>query len=202
MIRQGQRLILASASRSRADILTGAGIPHAVHPADLDETPIKIACKKDGQSALQTAAALAEAKAMSVSELHPGAWIVGADQMLRCEDRWLDKPRTPAEARDHLQFLRGRTHHLETALCLARDDRVRWAHQDTVSLTMRHFSDAFIDDYLEAVGEDVTTTVGCYRLEGLGTHLFSNIEGDYFTILGLSLLPLLEKLRDLGVVRG
>ncbi|CCQ75623.1 nucleoside triphosphate pyrophosphatase [Magnetospira sp. QH-2] len=202
MIRGDHRLILASASRSRADILRQAHIPHTIKPAHLDESGIKAHCRDQGRSALETAVALAEAKARAIAVDDPDAWVIGADQMLECGDHWLDKPDSPAEARDHLRLLRGRSHALQTAVCVMRGDRVIWHMGATVTLTMRDFSDNFLDGYLDLVGDDVTTTVGCYRLEGLGSQLFSAIDGDYFTILGLPLLPLQSALRDLEVLEA
>lgn len=194
------RIILASASRSRAAILSGAAIPFEIWPSQVDEEPIKTSCRANGRSAADCAMRLATEKARAVSEYQVDAWVVGADQMLHCQGRWFDKPGTVAEAREHLTALRGHTHELITAVCLFYAGRMLWKHEETISLTMRPFSDAFLDSYLEKVGGDITTTVGAYRLEGFGAHLFERIEGDYFTILGLPLLPLLAALREHEII--
>ena len=142
--------------------------------------------------------ALAEAKAVRVAARRERALVIGADQMLVLGRRWFDKPAKPAEAREHLLALRGRRHELVTAVCVARDGTVLWRHLERPGLVMRDFSDAFLDAYLATVGDDVLTTVGAYRLEGRGVQLMARIEGDYFSILGLPLLPLLDFLRGRG----
>ena len=144
--------------------------------------------------------ALAELKAQRVSQRHKDALVIGADQMLQCGGIWFDKPPDLDHARGHLNALRGRTHELLSAVCVVRDGEVLWRHLESAQLTMRPFSDAFIDEYLAAAGDAVCASVGAYQLEGRGAQLFSCIKGDYFTILGLPLLPLLGFLVNHGVV--
>jgi septum formation protein len=195
-----QTVILASASPSRAAVLQSAGISIECDPASVDEDAVKNAIRNKNGSAAQVAEALAEIKAQRVSQRHPNALIIGADQMLHCEDTWYDKPLDTDHARGHLNALRGKTHELLAAVCVVRDGKCLWRHLETARLTMRPFSDSFIDEYIDAVGDAVCLSVGAYQLEGRGAQLFSRIEGDYFTILGLPLLPLLGFLMNQGVV--
>jgi septum formation protein len=143
---------------------------------------------------------LAAAKAKYVSTLHPGAYVIGADQILDLDGVWFDKPTGRNGAGDHLNRLRGRTHTLVDGLAVIRDGEILWRRHDTARLTMRNFSDEFLADYLDRSGPDILESVGAYRLEGRGTQLFSAIDGDYFTILGLPLLPLLDYLREVGLI--
>jgi septum formation protein len=189
-------LVLASASTSRARVLSGAGVAFAVQPAHIDEDAVK-ASVADGQA---VAARLAEQKALRVSASRPGDLVLGADQVLVCDGAILSKAETLADAAAQLKFLRGKLHTLISALALARGGAVVWRHVEEARLRMRDFSDAFLDSYLKAEAEDVLGSVGCYRLEGLGAQLFDSVEGDYFSILGLPLLPLLEVLRQQGVI--
>ena len=193
-------VVLASASAARARLLEQTGIEVLREPAGIDESAIKGAFRGQGLDAGQCAAALAEAKAVRVSARRPGALVIGGDQLLVREERWFDKPASRTEAREHLLALRGRRHELVTAACVARDGAVVWRVVDRPFLFMRDFSEPFLDAYLAAVGDDVLSTVGAYRLEGAGAQLFARIEGDYFSVLGLPLLPLLEFLRSQGVV--
>jgi septum formation protein len=195
-------LVLASSSPTRASLLEAAGFAVIRDPAHIDEEEVKASFRGEGADAPACATALAEAKAERVSRRHPGALVVGADQMLDCEGIWFDKPVDLDLARAQLVALRGRTHRLSSAACVARDGRRLWHAVGEARLTMRPFSDDFLDAYLSAVGEEVTGSVGAYRLEGLGAHLFSRIEGDWFTILGLPLLPLLDFLRAQGAARS
>jgi septum formation protein len=189
-------LILASASIARAALLRAAGLAFEVRPAAIDEGEVK----RGGASADSTALLLAELKARQIARTEPEALVIGCDQLLVCEDRWFDKPADIAEARAHLMALRGRSHVLVTAVVCQRGERLLWHHIARPSLTMRTFSDAFLDDYLAAEGANVTTTVGGYRLEGLGVQLFEVITGEHAAILGLPLLPLLGFLRGQGIV--
>jgi septum formation protein len=191
----GGALVLASASAARAAILENAGFRVTRVPAAIDEDEVKAAFRREGGDAATCATALATAKAERISRRHRGALVVGADQMLVCGDVWFDKPPDLDHARAQLVALRGRTHELVTAAVVFRDGADLWHHVARARLTMRPFSDAFLDEYLAAAGERVLGSVGAYQLEGLGVHLFSRIEGDYFTILGLPLLPLLDFLR-------
>jgi len=194
------RLILASASASRAAMLRNAGLEIEILPAAVDEDSVKHSVRQEGGDTNAAAGLLAALKARRISRNHPDALVIGADQMLQCGADWYDKPADIGEARDHLRRLRGRSHMLVTAAVVACDDRIIWSHTDTATLHMRAFSDAFLDDYLDRLGASVTETVGCYRLEGPGAQLFNRIDGDFFTILGLPLLPLLDFLRGHGIL--
>ncbi len=193
-------LVLASASKARGELLRRAGIAFVVAPATVDEDEIKAAFRAERRTAADCAVALAEAKASRVCRRHPGSLIIGADQMLVCESAWLDKPADLAAARAQLGALRGKRHELVSAICVVRDGERLWHFVDRSTLTMRNFSDVFLDDYLAAAGADILDSVGAYRLEAIGVQLFAEIEGGYFAILGLPLLPLLDFLRGHGIV--
>jgi septum formation protein len=193
-------VVLASASATRAAILSQAGIEVLRDPAGVDEDEIKRSFRGEGLDAASCATALAETKAMRVSERHSDALVIGADQMLDCAGTWFDKPRDRGEARAQLVALRGKRHELVSAVAVVRNGAVIWRLVDRSRLTMRAFSDRFLDAYLAALGDDALAAVGVYQLEGLGAQLFERIEGDYFSILGLPLLPLLDFLRGHGVV--
>jgi septum formation protein len=193
-------LVLASASSSRAAVLRQAGLAIRQDPAGVDEEAVKQSLRAEGADAAHVATALADLKAQQVSRRHPDAFVIGADQMLECNGVWFDKPPDIDHARAHLMSLRGRTHELITAAVVVRSGARLWQHVDRAALTMRPFSDAFIEHYLQAAGDEVCSTVGAYRLEGTGAQLFSRVEGDFFTILGLPLLPLLDILRGHGIV--
>ena len=192
-------LVLASASASRRRMLEAAGLAFAIDPPRMDEEAAKASLRAAGLKPRDQADALAELKALSISRRRP-EFIIGADQMLAVGGDVLDKPKDMAEARSHLERLRGKTHELLTAAVVARDGAVIWRHIDTPRLRMRDFSDAFLDDYLTQAGEAALASVGAYQLEGLGAHLFERVEGDYFSVLGLPLLPLLAFLREHGIV--
>jgi septum formation protein len=189
-------VILASASRARADMLQAAGVSIEVVPARVDESELKIALKSQGVDPADVAIALAELKALQVSRSHPGRLVLGADQMLDCDGAWFDKPENRDAARAQLLSLRGRKHRLTSAAVLARDGARIWHHAAAAHLTMRGFTDTFLDLYLNEAGEAVMSSVGAYQLEGLGAQMFERIEGDYFVILGMPLLPVLDILRE------
>lgn len=193
-------IVLASASPARAGMLAAAGVPFAADPAAVDEASVKHAMKADGAAADAVAEALAALKAQQVARRHPGLLVVGADQMLVCGGRWFDKPADEAEAREQLLGLRGRTHELVTAAVVVRDAEVLWHHVELARLTVRPFTEAFLDFYLDAMGGTVRRSVGGYAVEGLGAQLFSRIEGSHYAVLGLPLLPLLDFLRGHGVI--
>lgn len=199
-MQQAEVVVLASASATRAEMLRRAGVPVICDPADLDEAEIKMACDARGDDAEQTARTLAEAKALVVSGRRRGVFVIGADQMLECDGQWFSKARDRSEARAALQALRGRVHRLTSAAAVARDGHLLWDCRTTAELVMRPFSDAFLDAYLVEVGPAVLSTVGGYRLEGLGIQLFERIDGDFFSILGLPMLPLLGYLRRSGIL--
>ena len=199
MAEEAPRLVLASRSLARSLLLRRAGIAFDVDAASLDEEAVKLAMKAEGATAMDAAATLAALKAERVCARHPGVLVVGADQILDCGGQWFDKPTDAEHLRAHLTALRGREHRLETAVCVARDGAVIWHDGDSATLTMRPFSDQFLDGYLVAAGPEALESVGGYRLEGPGAQLFSRIDGDFFTILGLPLLPLLAFLRGHGI---
>lgn len=192
------QLILASASVSRRRILENAGVAHVVRPVDVDEERIKERLIGNGASAEAVAEALAEVKACRSSSDHRPALVVGADQVLECAGELWSKPLDGDGMRKQLERLSGRTHRLVSAVAAARGGEVLWRHTDSARLTVRPLGRGFIDRYLTAAGAPVRDSVGCYRLEGIGVQLFSRIEGDFFTILGLPLLPLLQFLREQG----
>ncbi|WP_188259798.1 Maf family protein [Azospirillum tabaci] len=193
-------VVLASGSRTRAEMLERAGVRVTLAPAAVDEEEIKLAARAEGAPVEDVAEALAELKAQRVTRKHPGALVIGADQMLECEGRWFDKPADRDAARVQLQDLRGKTHRLVSCAVVIRDGERLWHHVDRARLAMRPFSDVFLDSYLNAAGDDVLGSVGAYHLEGLGAQLFHRVDGDFFTILGLPLLPLLGFLRVHGVI--
>jgi septum formation protein len=195
-------LVLASASGTRARMLAAAGLAIETDPAAIDEGRIKAEGRGKGRNAADCAALLAETKARAVALRHRGALVLGADQMLECDGVWFDKPADLNEARAQLQALEGRRHQLVTAAAIVRDDTVLWRALERAHLTMRCFSGDFLDRYLATMGHRVLATVGGYELEGLGAQLMARIEGDYFAILGLPLLPLLDFLRGAGALES
>lgn len=199
-----QNLILASKSKIRAQILTGAGLEFTPIVSGVDEDALKQTHQGDA-AALAVALAAAKAQAVwqdgtieAVQNSDMDTLIIGADQILQCEGVLYDKPRDLVEARHNLQKFRGRTHYLIGGVVLVNQGETIWSHTQSVALTMRDFSDDFLDEYLAAAGEAILASVGAYQLEGLGAHLFEAIDGDYFAILGLPLLPLLGALRQYG----
>ena len=192
----GEPLVLASRSASRHAILRDAGIPVAVEPADIDERAIEQ--RRAEQDAGELAAVLAREKARVVAARRPGRLVLGADQTLALGERRFSKPADRAGARRQLAALRGQTHELHSAVALVRGSSVLFEHREVARLTMRSFSDQFLEAYLDAAGAAVTASVGAYQLEKVGIQLFERIEGDHFTILGLPVLPLLEFLRSAG----
>lgn len=193
-------VILASASASRAHILRAAGVPFRQQPAHVDETAVKEALRDEGATALDCAMTLAEMKAVKISQLHPHALVIGADQILECAGAWFDKPADRAAAAAHLRALSGKPHSLATAVVVAASGARIWHHADAPRLTVRPLSEAFIAGYLDRVGDAALASVGAYQLEGQGAQLFAKIDGDYFAILGLPLIPLLAFLREHGIL--
>lgn len=194
------RFILASASPSRAAVLRAAAVPFTIMPAAIDEARLKSEMLSTGKEAAQIAAALAEAKAVAVSERHADALVLGADQVLEFDGELISKCADMAAARALLVSLRGKSHRLISALALAQGGKTVWVFGESATLTMRRFSDRFLDSYLSAEGAKLLAGVGCYRLEGMGAQLFESVKGDYFSILGLPLQPLLAQLRLKGVI--
>jgi septum formation protein len=194
-------VILASKSAARRAVLTGAGIGFEVQVSGVDEDVLKDQLLAQGASVSQIAEALAEQKALKVSQTVPGL-VIGSDQTLDFEGRLYDKAETLEAARERLQTLRGKTHQLHSAVVVARAGEVIWREVVSSTLTMREFTDAFLESYLASEGPEALGSVGCYRLEGPGAQLFSKIEGDYFAILGLPLMGLLDLLRAHGEVKA
>lgn len=193
-------LILASGSSARHRLLVEAGVPHRVIPTNLDEAAAKRRLRLAQADAEACALALAEEKAAAVSPRHPDSWVLGCDQMLVAEGDWLDKPETPEALRAQLLRLRGRKHVLISALCLMKDRAVDWRHVGRATLTMRSFSDEFLEAYIRTVGPQVLSAVGGYSIEGRGAQLFARIDGSVHAIMGLPLIPLLARLRRIGLM--
>jgi septum formation protein len=189
-------LVLASRSVARRTLLQAAGIAVELKPADLDERSVEANALSQGPAAI--AAFLAREKAAAVAALCPGRLVLGADQTLALGARRFSKPVDRASARAQLAALCGRTHELHSAIAFVQDATVLFEHVDTARLTMRSFSQHFLDHYLDDVGTAATASVGAYQIEGPGIQLFERIDGDYFTILGLPLLPALDFLRQRG----
>ena len=194
------QLVLASASEARAQLLTNAGIAFVRDPADVDEAAIKAACRTQPCPPEEAAIRLAAAKASVVAVRHAGSLVIGADQLLVCGEEWLDKPQDVEAARATLRTLRGRHHRLISAVIVARDAAILWRHVEVAHLAMRAYSDRFIDWYLAQADARDLQVVGACRLEGLGAQALAQLNGDYFTVLGLPLLPLLAFLRQEGAL--
>jgi septum formation protein len=195
-----QPLVLASKSDIRGKILAASGLRFEIRPAHIDERAVE--AKAGITDAAAAARLLARAKAEAAAQAQRGRLVVGADQTLALGNKRFSKPASREAAVDQLRSLRGRTHELHSALALMRDGDVLFDCVDSARLTMRAFSDRFLDDYLDMAGDSALGSVGGYQLEGIGIHLFERVEGDYFTILGLPLLPLLAYLRENGFVDG
>lgn len=195
-----QPLVLASKSDIRGKILAAAGLRFGIRPAQIDERAVE--AQSNAANANAVARLLAKAKATAVAAQMPGHIVLGADQTLAYGNTRLTKPVNRDDAASQLRSLRGRTHELHSGIAAVRDGEVLFELVDTARLTMRDFSDRFLEDYLDMTGDVATTSVGAYQLEGIGIHLFERVEGDYFTILGLPLLPLLKFLRDSSYVDG
>lgn len=195
-----ETLVLASGSRTRARMLESAGVPIEIAVPNIDEPELMASLKAAGDDVARVAEALAEMKAMRVAPRFPGRFVLGCDQMLECDGHWLDKARNRDEARAQLKMLRGRSHNLVTSAVLVRDDERIWHITDVAEMRMRDFSDAFLEQYIGRAGDEILRSVGAYQLEGLGAQLFEKVAGDFFTILGLPLLPVLAILREHKVV--
>ena len=191
------QITLASGSRIRAELLRNAGIDFQVVKSGVDEDALKDAMRADGLSPKDQAEALAEMKSTKVSLTTPGL-VIGADQMLSLDGEGFDKPQSKPEAKARLKQFSGQTHILESAVVISQGGSPIWRYIARPALTMRVLSDAFIDTYLDEIGDAAFESVGAYQLESLGVQLFNAIDGDYFSILGLPLLPILRFLRDRG----
>jgi septum formation protein len=195
---ESPRIVLASQSTTRRTLLEQAGLRVACRPARVDEDAVRESARADNLSPDACALLLAELKAARVSD--PDCVVIGADQILACEGEWFEKPADRAGARAQLWRLRGRTHVLHSAVVVMRDGQVIWRHVARPELTMRPFSETFLDAYLRVEGDAILSSVGAYRLEGCGVHLFDRVVGEHAAILGLPMLPLLGFLRQNGVV--
>ena len=195
-----ERLILASKSAARRAMLADAGVPFSVQVADVDEDAVKSA--HDPADAAGLAVELARVKALAVSRHDADAWVLGADQTLAFDGGLVSKAPSLDAARVSLTAMRGRAHHLHSGAALARNGQIVWSGVDTATMRVRDFSDAFLDAYLAADGDGLLACVGAYRLEGMGSQLFEAVEGDYFTVLGLPLWPVLAELRRAGVLKS
>ncbi len=195
-----QTLVLASSSPFRRLLLENAGLEFSTRPASIDEREIESRLTERNALPDEVAVELAMAKALDVADHFPGAFIIGSDQTMSLGSRVYHKPVSLDDARNTLRSLSGQTHHLNSGVAIARDGKVIWKTVAKAAMTVRPLSDDFIESYLESVGDAVMSSVGGYQLEGRGIRLFDTIEGDYFTILGLPMLPLLKALRELGAV--
>jgi len=193
---------LASASPSRSHLLERVGVPHLRDAADIDEDLLKRKAIGQQLSVEQAALVLATAKATVVGQRHPDKFVLGADQILECGSEWFDKPVDLPNARNHLKKLRGRRHRLVNGLAIVHQGSTVWTETAVATLEMREFSDSFLEDYLRRSGEKILNSVGAYLLEAEGAQLFRTIDGDYFTILGLPLLPVLNFLRQHNIIEA
>jgi septum formation protein len=191
-------LILASASAIRRSMLEQAGVEFIIQPGTVDETEEK----RNHSDPMQLASALAEVKAINVSRDRLEEWVIGSDSVVSVDGRRFDKPRDRDQAAEHLRFFSGKQMILTSAVALARDGKVEWHHCDSARLSVRELSERFIENYLAADWPEVGYCVGVFRLEGPGVQLFDSIEGSYFTILGMPLLPLLKALRERGLLQS
>lgn len=196
------RIILASGSRFRNNLLANAGVDFEAHPADVEERAVEAPLVETGATPEDVALVLAEAKALNVSDRFPDALVIGSDQTLSLGDDLLHKPANMEEARRHLLALSGKTHQLNSAVVVAKNGETLWRHVEAVSMTMRQLEPAFVGRYLAQVGDTALSSVGAYQIEGRGIQLFEKIDGDYFAIVGLPLLPLLSELRRMGAIDG
>lgn len=194
--------ILASTSPFRRDMLESAGLRFDTEKPQIDERAVEAGIEGSGLDPNEIATILAEAKAIDVSERHPGRLVIGCDQILSLDGEVLHKPQDKEGARRRLLALSGKTHELHSAVVAARDGKAVWRHVSTARMTMRKLDPAFIGRHLARVGEKALSSVGAYQVEGEGVQLFDRIEGSHFTIVGLPLLPLLAFLREQGVIDG
>jgi len=193
-----KKLILASGSKARAEMLRGAGLAFEVIPADIDEQKLLQEMTQQKAEPGTIAAALARAKAQHVSQQHKDTYVIGADQVLWFAGRIFSKAGTVEEARSNLKTFRGKTHRLTSAACVARHGEILWEGASHADMMMRDFDDAFLEGYMAQAGDALLKTVGGYELESAGKMLFEKVEGDYFTVLGMPLIPLLEFLKGQG----
>jgi septum formation protein len=195
-----ETVVLASGSETRKSILSAAGVSFEVLPAVVDEDEIKAALRAEGSDSAFIAESLAEHKARVISRKLPTPLVIGADQILECDNEIYSKPLDLAAAKEQLQSLRGKDHTLVSSVVLFQNGQRVWHNTDIAHLRMREFSDDFLNDYVTKLAGDLLQGPGCYKVEGQGIQLFSKITGDHFTILGLPLLPLLDFLRLQGAI--
>ena len=195
-------LVVASQSIHRKNLMENAGLEFKCQPADIDERTIELAIKNTGATPKELALILASAKALDVSQKTPDAYVIGSDQTLSLNDELFHKPEDMEAARRTLLKLSGQTHTLNSGVLIAKNGETIWQHVSIAELTMRELSPEFIGRHLSEAGESVLTSVGAYQLEKQGVQLFEKIEGDFFTIVGLPMLPLLAQLRELNVIEG
>jgi septum formation protein len=193
-------IILASSSPFRRHLMQQAGLRFEAIAANIDERDIEKQLIKGKASAGDIALGLARTKALSVASTFPDSFVIGSDQIMSMDETIFHKCENLHVAKDQLGRMRGKTHRLSSAIAIARGSTIVWSYIATAEMTFRNFSDAFLDFYMEAAGEKVLLSVGAYQYEGLGQQLFEKVEGDYFTIIGLPMIPLLTSLRKLGVI--
>ena len=197
-----QQMVLASASPHRKAMLEAAGLAVEAVASDIDERAVEHALGAEARDGEILAGVLAEAKAVDVSQRHPESLVIGCDQTLTLDGAIFHKPANMTEARKNLARLSGQTHQLNSSVLLAQNGQALWRHTAIARMTMREFDAGYIGRYLAAAGEAVLGSVGVYQIEGRGVNLFEKIEGDFFTIVGLPLLPLLSELRNRGAIDG
>jgi septum formation protein len=190
------RLILASGSAARRSMFENAGLAFEIMPAGIDEESVMKTAQAQGMAFDKIAQKLADEKAILISHKNPEALVIGADQVMECEGALLQKAQDKNQAREKLKRLRGKTHSLVSAVSVAQNGEILWRHASIATLSMQNFSDETLERYIDRAGDVLTSCVGAYALEGIGVRLFEKIEGEYFTILGLPLLPLLNYLRQ------
>lgn len=195
-------LVLASGSPFRRTLLEAAGVEFEVQPAHIDERAVELPIRESGAGPDEIARELALAKARNIAAGRPGDFVIGCDQVMSMDGRLFHKCASLAEARAQLAMMRGKTHRLSSGLAIVRNGDVLWSEVFAADMTFRAFSEDFLDSYVERAGTGVLLSVGAYQYEGLGQQLFEKVEGDYFTIIGLPMLPLLAALRRLGVIHG
>ncbi|GJM03410.1 MAG: Maf-like protein R00002 [Rhodomicrobium sp.] len=196
------RLVLASGSHTRATLLEKTGLSFEIDPPHIDEPSIRKVFEAEDTDPADIAEILAEAKAMDISKSRADQIIIGSDQILALGDEIIEKPTNKDEAHASLFKLRGKTHKLISAVVIVKNNNVIWRHSDTAELTMRDFSPEFLGEYLAHSGDTIYKSPGSYQIENFGIHLFEEIKGDYFTILGFPLLPLLGYLRQENLIRS
>lgn len=195
-------LILASKSTFRAKMLEDAGLTFTIQPADIDERAVEEPLIKSGLEGPDIPLILAQAKASSVSAQHPDAIVIGSDQTLVFDHQQLHKPKNMEEARRRLLLLSGKTHALHSAVALVQNEEIIWSFTQQANIRFRELDPAFIGRHLAKVGEKALTSVGAYHIEGEGVHLIDSIDGDFFSIMGMPLIPLIQQLRKMGQIDG